>query len=79
MLQSRDGHLLSNLTGFLDCCLCRLPGAEGVYVASGHSCWGILNGPATGEAMAQLISQGKSTTSLAAFDPARFVTAGRRR
>jgi glycine/D-amino acid oxidase-like deaminating enzyme len=59
--------------------LCRLPGVEGVYVASGHSCWGILNGPATGEAMAQLICQGKSTTSLAAFDPARFVKVGRRR
>lgn len=57
----------------------RLPGVEGAYVASGHSCWGILNGPATGEAMAQLICQGKSTTSLAAFEPARFATAGRRR
>ena len=30
----------------------RVPGVEGAYVATGHSVWGILNAPATGEAMA---------------------------
>lgn len=41
--------------------------------AAGHSCWGILNGPATGKAMAELIANGKVTcVDLAAFDPARF-------
>ena len=41
--------------------------------AVGHSCWGILNGPATGKAMAELITTGKATcVDLAAFDPARF-------
>ena len=51
---------------------CRLPGVQGAYVATGHSCWGILNGPATGQAMAELIVYG-STKSLdiSAFDPAR--------
>ncbi|AET03541.1 putative D-amino-acid oxidase [Medicago truncatula] len=24
-----------------------IPGVKGCYVATGHSCWGILNGPAT--------------------------------
>lgn len=58
-------------------CNCRLPGVDGVYVASGHSCWGILNGPATGEAMAQLILEGKaSSVDLSAFDPARFSKRG---
>lgn len=58
---------------------CRLPGVSGVYVASGHSCWGILNGPATGEAMAQLITNGKPSLNLAAFDPARFASSAVRR
>lgn len=40
---------------------------------AGHSCWGILNAPATGEALAELVVDGKaSSSSLAAFDPARL-------
>ena len=31
---------------------------KGAYVATGHSVWGILNAPATGEAMAELILDG---------------------
>mmetsp|Transcript_39859 Transcript_39859/g.58553 ORF Transcript_39859/g.58553 Transcript_39859/m.58553 type:complete len:371 (+) Transcript_39859:165-1277(+) len=38
-----------------------IPGIMGAYVAGGHSCWGILNGPATGEAMAELLLDGKTT------------------
>jgi len=40
-----------------------------VFVATGHSCWGILNAPATGEALAQLILSGKSDLDLEAFKP----------
>ena len=55
-----------------------IPGVKGCYVATGHNCWGILNGPATGAAMAELIVDGQSTiVDLARFSPARF--AGRRR
>jgi glycine/D-amino acid oxidase-like deaminating enzyme len=36
----------------------RVPGLNGVYVATGHSVWGMLNAPATGEAMAGLILDG---------------------
>ena len=35
-----------------------VPGLDGVYVATGHSVWGMLNAPATGEAMAGLILDG---------------------
>ncbi len=49
-----------------------VPGARGAYVATGHSVWGILNAPATAEAMAELILDGAATTiDLAPFDPAR--------
>jgi glycine/D-amino acid oxidase-like deaminating enzyme len=35
-----------------------VPGVDGAYVASGHSVWGMLNAPATGEAMSELILDG---------------------
>jgi glycine/D-amino acid oxidase-like deaminating enzyme len=37
-----------------------LPGVKGVFVAAGHSVWGILQGPATGKAMAELIVDGEA-------------------
>ena len=50
-----------------------VPGVPGAYVATGHSVWGMLNGPATGEAMAELIADGKTgAVDLAPFDPARL-------
>mmetsp|Transcript_28655 Transcript_28655/g.70940 ORF Transcript_28655/g.70940 Transcript_28655/m.70940 type:complete len:393 (-) Transcript_28655:2377-3555(-) len=51
----------------------KVPGVAGAYVASGHSCWGILNSPATGLAMAELILDGEAKcVDLGVFDPARF-------
>jgi len=35
-----------------------VPGVAGAYVATGHNVWGMLNAPATGEAMAELILDG---------------------
>jgi len=50
-----------------------IPGLEGAYVATGHSVWGILNAPATGEAMADLIIDGAAhSVDLAPFDPGRI-------
>ena len=50
-----------------------VPGLEGAYVATGHSVWGILNAPGTGEAIAELIVDGATrTVDLAPFDPGRL-------
>jgi len=50
----------------------KVPQSDGAYVATGHSVWGILNAPATGEALAQLIAKGVSPTlDLTPFDPGR--------
>ncbi len=50
-----------------------VPGVAGAYVATGHSVWGMLNGPATGEAIAALIADGESrAVDLSPFDPARL-------
>ena len=46
-------------------------GMKGCYVATGHSCWGILNGLATRAAMAELVIDGHSTiVDLSKFSPA---------
>ena len=50
-------------------------GSEGAYIAAGHSCWGILNAPATGVALAELIVDGHcSSLDLSAFNPANFMS-----
>ena len=51
----------------------RIGDLENAYVATGHSVWGILNAPATGEAMAELILDGAAkSVNLASFDPGRL-------
>jgi glycine/D-amino acid oxidase-like deaminating enzyme len=51
----------------------RVPGVEGAYVATGHSVWGVLNAPASGEALAELIVDGVAhSTDLRPFDPVRL-------
>uniref|UniRef100_A0A0D9YB88 FAD dependent oxidoreductase domain-containing protein n=1 Tax=Oryza glumipatula TaxID=40148 RepID=A0A0D9YB88_9ORYZ len=55
-----------------------MPGVKGCYVATGHGGWGILNAPATGAALAELILNGSaSIVDLSPFSPARvaFFTA----
>ena len=46
---------------------------EGAYIATGHTCWGILNGPATGLGMAELILDGKvKSVDFGEYNPGRF-------
>ena len=79
-----------------DPCIGAVPGVSGLYMAAGHSCWGILQvprslglpdlapwslyplspilkkGPATGEALAQLILEGRThNVDITRFNPAR--------
>jgi len=52
-----------------------VPGVAGAYVATGHSVWGMLNAPATGEAMSELILDGQARrVDLAPFAPGRLRT-----
>src|SRR5438128_7604452 len=51
----------------------RVPGVSGAYVATGHGPWGMLNAPATGLALAELITDGAAATlDLGPFAPARL-------
>jgi glycine/D-amino acid oxidase-like deaminating enzyme len=54
----------------------RVPRVAGAYVATGHGPWGMLNAPATGRALAELITEGAaSSVDLGPFDPARLPAA----
>jgi glycine/D-amino acid oxidase-like deaminating enzyme len=51
----------------------KVPLSEGIYVATGHNVWGILNAPATGEALSELIADGTTQSiDLTPFDPIRL-------
>ena len=51
----------------------RVPGVAHAYVGTGHGPWGMLNAPATGLALAELIVDGASrVVDLHPFDPARL-------
>jgi glycine/D-amino acid oxidase-like deaminating enzyme len=49
-----------------------VPGVSGAYIATGHSCWGILNAPASALALAELLIDGHAhSVDLRPFDPRR--------
>ncbi len=57
----------------------KLPDLENAFVACGHTCWGILNGPATGLLMSEMMLQKSLSLDenlLEHFAPGRDVKAG---
>ncbi|SCV03511.1 LAME_0H11012g1_1 [Lachancea meyersii CBS 8951] len=49
---------------------------EGLYLASGHSCWGINNAPGTGKIMSELLLDGAATSAdISALDPGLYFDA----
>ena len=48
-------------------------GYRNLVVASGHAMLGVTLAPATGEAVAELITTGCAPDAIAPFDPARFM------
>ncbi|KAJ1848695.1 hypothetical protein LPJ73_003901 [Coemansia sp. RSA 2703] len=40
----------------------KVPTSKGLYIAAGHGCWGILNGPATGMAVSELLIDGECSS-----------------
>ncbi|KAH7883055.1 FAD dependent oxidoreductase [Phlebopus sp. FC_14] len=48
--------------------------AKGVYIATGHTCWGICNAPGTAKVMAELVMDGKIRSgNLKKLAPSRFL------
>ncbi|KAJ7598996.1 FAD dependent oxidoreductase [Mycena floridula] len=47
--------------------------AKGLYIATGHTCWGICNAPGTALAISELVMHGKITcASLRSLEPSKF-------
>ncbi|KIX96757.1 uncharacterized protein Z520_07477 [Fonsecaea multimorphosa CBS 102226] len=49
-------------------------GVRGVYMAAGHTCWGIQNGPGTGKLMSEFVFDGKAVSAnVSSLDPRRVL------
>lgn len=47
--------------------------ARGLYIATGHTCWGISNAPGTGKALSELVMEGKiKCANLKSLEPRNF-------
>lgn len=45
----------------------------GVWIAAGHTCWGVQNGPGTGYLMAELLFDGEARSAdVDVLDPKKF-------
>ena len=49
-------------------------GVKGILMASGHTCWGIQNGPGTGKLISELVFEGKAkSANIASLDPRKVL------
>ena len=47
---------------------------KGVYLAAGHTCWGIQNGPGTGMVMSEFVFDGSaSSANVTSLDPRKVI------
>lgn len=53
-----------------------VPKTKNAVIACGGGCWGILNGPAMGQAAAALVMHEEPAVNLEPFDPSRFEMGG---
>lgn len=50
---------------------------SGLWIAAGHSCWGIQNGPATGKLMSEFIMDGEAKSAdVSDLDPMQYNVMG---
>lgn len=65
----RQACYLPNSTGFGGP-LVGLTHTKGLYLAAGHTCWGIQNGPGTGKLMSEFVFDGKAKSAkIGSLDP----------
>ncbi|KAJ5887659.1 hypothetical protein N7495_007700 [Penicillium taxi] len=72
----RDGEVLTRQACYLPNCigtggpLVGLTHTKGLYLAAGHTCWGIQNGPGTGKLMSEFVFDGKAKSAkIESLDP----------
>ncbi|EPS28597.1 hypothetical protein PDE_03543 [Penicillium oxalicum 114-2] len=72
----RDGKVRTKQACYLPNCergkgpLVGLTHTKGLYLAAGHTCWGIQNGPGTGKLMSEFVFQGEAKSAkISSLDP----------
>lgn len=72
----RDGQITARQACYLPNCtgsggpLIGLTHDKGLYLASGHTCWGIQNGPGTGKVMSEFVFDGQAKSAkIGSLDP----------
>ncbi|KAI0810038.1 FAD dependent oxidoreductase [Xylaria sp. FL0064] len=60
---ARQTCYLPNIEGDMDGPVLGETGIPGLWIAAGHSCWGIQNAPATGKLMAEFVFEGKTMSA----------------
>ena len=74
----KEAHINQRQACYLPCSpdgnpiIGKFPLYEGAFVATGHGCWGILNAPATGKCLAQLILDKTTDIDIRPFCLTRF-------
>ena len=71
---ARQACYLPNVTGAASGPLVGETRVKGLFLAAGHSCWGIQNAPATGKLMSEFIFDGRAKSAdIRALDPRRVL------
>lgn len=77
----RDGEIcaqqacyLPNVAALRGGPLVGLTDTKGLYIASGHTCWGIQNAPGTGKVMSEFVFDGKAkSANVKSLDPRNYM------
>ncbi|ODH45373.1 hypothetical protein ACO22_00097 [Paracoccidioides brasiliensis] len=71
---ARQACYLPNVEGTRGGPLIGHTGIKGLFMATGHTCWGIQNAPGTGKLMSELVFEGEAkSASIGALDPRKFL------
>ncbi|MCJ1324940.1 hypothetical protein MMC10_001602 [Thelotrema lepadinum] len=70
----RQACYLPNVTGDVSGPLVGPTGTKGLWMAAGHTCWGIQNGPGTGRVVSEMVFEGKSRSAkVGGLDPRKVL------
>ncbi|MCJ1311622.1 hypothetical protein MMC25_005295 [Agyrium rufum] len=70
----RQACYLPNVEGRASGPLIGHTGVKGLYLAAGHTCWGIQNGPGTGKLMSEFVFDGKAkSANIGQLDPRKWL------
>ncbi|KAF9891310.1 hypothetical protein FE257_004165 [Aspergillus nanangensis] len=71
---ARQACYLPNVTAVRGGPLVGHAGSKGLYLAAGHTCWGIQNAPGTGQVISEFVFDGKAkSANIGSLDPRNYL------